>query len=971
MEEKDFQTLSPNLQAGARMHGFVVERAETLPEISGCAYIMRHEATRARLMWLACADDNKAFSISFKTPPVDDTGVFHINEHSVLCGSDKFPVKEPFVNLLKTSMQTFLNALTFPDKTMYPVSSTNEQDLRNLMDVYLDAVLHPAIYQRPRIFEQEGWHYEVDADGALVRNGVVFNEMKGALSDPDSMLMLQLNRQLFPDNAYGFESGGTPGAIPELTYEAFLDANARHYRLDNSYSVLYGDLDIDAMLGFIDEHFSHQEDRGAGAPNPLVAQKPLVAPTVLRQMPTAPENAAVGVGYVFATADERTRVLAASVLLDALTGSNEAPLKRAILSADLGDDVVSYLIDSELQPYVFLELKGAKPGVVERFQEVVKETCTRLSTEGIDRERLESAIAQVEFALREGERGMSDGVALAIIALSGWLYDDSLATAYLRYEDALTELHMMVENGGFEQLMRDIFLECPHQACVVLEASDTTEAASEARELAHVAEELGEAGMAAVAEEAAALHAEQEAPDTPEGLATLPQLHVTDIGPAPVRPTAIDVEDAPLACVGHELSTHGIDYLYCYFGLEGIAWDELPYVSVLSRLLGKLSTRSHDADSLNTYIDRNLGTLAFFCESNGVMGSDAVRPLMVVGASALSSKIDSLAAIPREVWSQTLFNDRERIVAILSQVRLGFEQSMATEGHAWASSRAAGYSSRAALLTQQLSGVDFYVFLRDLLDHIDERFEDLVAKLEDISARIFTADRLLVSFIGSADERARFWNAAGDLGLSHTSTLDRLVIPAPQALNEAFIVPANGCFVAQAVPGGARVPRVNGSWLVAASALTLDYLWNEVRVKGGAYGVGFSTTFGGRLQWYSYRDPAVDPTIARFGACADWLSNWNPDRNELEGYIVSGVAKLDAPVKPRALARSQDIRRFCGITEESRAELRDELLHATPESVRALSDTLRELSAARTTCVFGGRDQIEASKQEFRVVTLQ
>lgn len=971
MEEKDFLALSPRLQAGARVHGFVVEGAETLPEISGCAYIMRHEASRARLMWLACADDNKAFSIAFKTPPADDTGVFHINEHSVLCGSDKFPVKEPFVNLLKTSMQTFLNALTFPDKTMYPVSSTNEQDLRNLMDVYLDAVLHPAIYQRKRIFEQEGWHYEVDADGTLVRNGVVFNEMKGALSDPDSMLMLQLNRQLFPDNAYGFESGGTPGGIPALSYEDFLDANARHYRLDNSYSVLYGDLDIDAMLGFIDGHFSHEENRCAGAPNPLVAQEAVNAPIVWRQMPTAPENAAVGMGYVFANAEERTRVLAANVLLDALTGSNEAPLKRAVLAANLGDDLVSYLIDSELQPYVFLELKGAKPGVVERFQALVKETCARLLEEGIDRERLESSIAQLEFALREGERGMSDGVALAIIALSGWLYDDSLATAYLRYEDALSALHAMVEDGGFERLLRDIFLECPHQACVVLEASDTTEAASEACELAHVAEKMGEAGMAAVAAEAAALHAEQEAPDSPEALASLPQLHVADIGAAPLRPAPIEVADAPLACVGHELATHGIDYLYCYFGLEGVAWDELPYVSILSRLLGKLSTRAHDAESLNTYIDRNLGTLAFFCESNGVFGGDEVRPLMVVGASALSSKVDALARIPREVWSQTLFDDRERIVAVLSQLRLGFEQSMAIEGHSWASARVASYGSPAALLTQQLSGVDFYLFLRDLLDHIDERYDALVAKLEELSSRVFTADRLLVSFTGSAEERARFWNAAGDLGLAHAQVGERLVIPTPQLLNEAFVVSANGCFVAQSVPGGTLIPRVSGSWLVAASALSLDYLWNEVRVKGGAYGVGFSVNFGGRLQWYSFRDPAVDATIERFGGCADWLSRWNPAGNELEGYIVSGVAKQDAPVKPRALARSQDIRRFSGITEELRATLRDELLHATPDGVRDLGDALRELSRSRATCVFGGRDQIEASKQGFRIVSLQ
>ena len=375
MAKKD--NLSPDaaLAVGTSHSGFIVERVEAVREIGGQAHVMRHEATGARLMWLSNDDANKSFSIAFKTPPADDTGVFHILEHSVLCGSDDYPVKEPFVNLLKTSMQTFLNALTFPDKTMYPVASTNTADLENLMGVYLDAVLHPAIYNRPRIFEQEGWHLEVEGEGVEARlsyNGVVFNEMKGALSDPDDVLYQSLSSALFPDTAYGFESGGNPRAIPGLTYEKFLETHARHYDLANSYTVLYGDLDIERELAFIDARFTRACRRDAGTPNPLALQAPVAPERRVIRMATAESNAEVGVSYVIGTAADRARVLAVDVLLDALTGSNESPLKRAVMDAGLADDFEATLIDGVLQPQAMFTLKGVRPGRAGEFRALLE-----------------------------------------------------------------------------------------------------------------------------------------------------------------------------------------------------------------------------------------------------------------------------------------------------------------------------------------------------------------------------------------------------------------------------------------------------------------------------------------------------------------------------------------------------------------------------------------------------------------------
>ena len=467
-----------NVKDIAARHGFAWQRTEDLPEIEGAAHLLAHEASGARLMYLQNDDANKAFSITFKTPAADDTGVFHILEHSVLCGSEKFPVKEPFVNLLKTSMQTFLNAMTFPDKTMYPVASTNERDLLNLMDVYLDAVFHPNIYRREAIFQQEGWHWELEGEGderELVYNGVVYNEMKGALSEPDSVLYDALSAALFPDTTYRFESGGTPAAIPTLTYEGFLDNHRRHYRPDNSYIILYGDLDLDRFLAFIDEGYLAPlaaEERGPLMVNPLGLQAPVVAAPVSVTMDTAPENACAAVGSVIGRAADRERVIAADILLDAIAGSNEAPLKRALLDAAIADDVAAYVADSVAQPFAVVSLRGARPEAAARLEEIVRAEAGRLAAGALDRDLVRAALSHAEFVMRERNFGYADGVALAMTALGGWLYSDDDPAAYLRFNDAFASLAVKVDEGYFEGLLRELFCESAHWARVEVVPGD-------------------------------------------------------------------------------------------------------------------------------------------------------------------------------------------------------------------------------------------------------------------------------------------------------------------------------------------------------------------------------------------------------------------------------------------------------------------------------------------------------------------
>lgn len=1002
------------LPLGSTVFGFTVTSKKTLAELDADAYVLHHRASGARLLYLACEDENKAFSIAFKTPPTDDTGVFHILEHSVLCGSTKFPVKEPFVDLIKSSMQTFLNAMTYPDKTVYPVASTNEQDLLNLMDVYMDAVLNPAIYTKRAIFEQEGWHYELDvpegaplAAGTLRYNGVVFNEMKGALSDPMSVLDDAVNRALFPDTAYACESGGDPRAIPQLTYEQFLDTHARHYNLANSYIVLYGDMEVERELAFLDERYlgdgprlrdeakraralqtarddeadatsdSHSTDCAAaiGGPNPLVRQNPLVCDYERVEMATTPDNALVGMAYVIGDAADRKRLVAADVLIDALMGTNEAPVKKAILAAGLGGNVVSYTSGDLLQPHTLIILQNAKPEVAREFRRVIEDECLRLVKEGIPRERLAAILANEEFDLRQRDYGYADGVALACDALGTWLYDDAdeAATRGIEYGPIYEELNRELDGTYFEDLLRELVLESKHRALVELVpvADDAAASREEEAELAVAKAAMDDADLQRIVEDVAALRERQEAEDAPEARATLPRLHVSDIGPARPEPQLVIDKQTPIPCLRHDLPTHQLAYALTYFDLSHLSFAELPYVTVLTRLMNQLATEHMSAGELDSYVCANLGFLSFTTEVATQPNWKLANPRLLVSAGALSEKMDALARIPREVWSDTVFEDTERMRDVLTQTRIGMEQSFLMNGHSAALARAMSYGSPAAVLTQQLSGVDFYLFLRDLLDNFDDRKEGLCETLRELQARIFTSTGTVASFTGSDEDYRRYWNAAGDLGLSpRTAATKELYVPWPEDKREAFIIPSDVTYLARACDPRTLEIETDGTWSVASSALSYDYLWNEIRVKGGAYGCGFRSPSPRHASFYTYRDPAIDPSLARIEAAGDWLASFDPDADTFEGFIVSCVSGMDAPLKPYALTKRRNAEYFCKTPSGKRAERRQQMLESTPDALRALAANISRIAREAPACVFAGREAIEASEVDWNVVEL-
>ena len=994
------------LVPGTTCHGFAIERCETVPELDSDAYVLRHTVSGARLLYLACDDENKAFAIGFKTPPADSTGVFHILEHSVLCGSAKFPVKEPFVDLIKSSMQTFLNAMTYPDKTIYPVATTNEQDLYNLMDVYLDAVFNPAIYTKPTIFEQEGWHYELDLpegdgdsgaaslhEGTLRYNGVVFNEMKGALSDPMSVLDDAVNAALYPDTAYAHESGGDPRAIPALTYEQFLDTHARHYNPSNSYITLYGDLDVDRALAFLDERYLSQpsaasrrmdaavaagEDPSTLAPNPLDAQAPVTCEYKRIEMATTPENALVGLGLVLGSALDRKRTIAADILFEALLGSNEAPVKKAILAAGLGGNVVSYTAAESLQPYELIMLQNAQPGVARELRRVFQDACRDLCEHGAPRERLEAIISSNEYDLRQRDYGIADGVAIACDALSTWLYDDDAATLALKYGPVYEELRSELDGSYFEDLLRELVLENDHMALVELVPVDAAEGSegAEAAELAAKRDAMTDAELADVVERTAALRAAQEAEDTPEDKATLPRLRVSDIGEARPEPPLVVDTTAPIPCLRHGIPTNRLAYAMQYFDLSCVAFEDLPYVTLLCRLLKQLPTREHSAEELDNLLAGKLGFLSFTTEVMTQPDVDGVRPYLLVSAGALSEKIDALASLPREVWSSTLLADADadRVRDVLTQIRIGLEQGFINNGHSAALGRAMSYSSPSAVVREQLSGVDFYLFLRDLLEHFDERLDGLRAKLAELADHIFVADGCMASFTGSDEDFDAYWDAAGDLGLDAGDGADAgrnaLVVPEPRDRHEAFVIPSDICFAARACDPRRLGIDVTGAWAVAANALSYDYLWNEIRVKGGAYGCGFRAAGERQTAFYTYRDPAVDPSIERMERAGAWLGSFEPDEAAFEGFIVSCVSGMDAPVKPYALTKRRNTTYLAGLDPHAREERRAQMLAATPAELRSLGADVTRIAAVAPTCVFGGRDVIAKSNAGFNVIDL-
>lgn len=946
------------LNVGQVLCGFVVDYSQPLPELKATLHRMHHAVTKADLIWLDREDDNKTFAIAFKTLPQDSTGVFHILEHSVLCGSEKFPVKEPFVDMLKSSMQTFMNAFTFPDKTMYPFSSRNDRDFLNLMDVYLDAVFHPLSVTDPHAFLQEGWHYELE-DGVLTRNGVVYNEMKGAYASPDSILMYEMERSLYPDNCYGFESGGHPDHITDLTYADYLASHRRYYHPSNSRIVLDGSVDLEQVLSKLEEYLGDYDYLQVDADIPMQAPVTVEEVTACYEVDGDTTNKTIlAQGWVTGDFSQFERNTALSVLTTLLCSGNESPLKKALLEGELCEDVEFSKEDGIQQNYLMLVCRNTAPEKKDLLWQTVEQTLRGLVETGLDHKRLHALLNRLEFTTREKDFGtMSRGVVYAITALEPWLYGGDPAQN-LCCDAVFARLREQIDQGGFEKLLEEVFLTNPHYARVTLLPSTTLGEEKRLAEEARCKEILAswnEAKIAQVTEEFALLRQKQEQEDTPEQKATLPRLKLGDLN-RQVRPLALEVgelEGRPL--LQHDLDSDGIIYLDLYFSLADKRPEELTELSFLCSVLGQLATEGYSVLELRSAIEGNLGRLTVGHTVHTRFGQrETCTPWIVVSLSLLEHRKEEGLHLLDQVLHHTKFDDETTLRSLLRQQRLAVEQRMVESGNAYAAQRAGRSLSAKGYAEDQLQGLAKLRWLQQMDKDADC---NLGTRLAGLMEGLFDRSRLVVSVTGTRDEEwlSRIVRVFSDNAPMAEPTT--YILPEDTALGVQ--IPAEVGFAARVSNLTAMGAEYTGVGRVAAQMLTFGYLWNTVRVKGGAYGTGMSVTADGNLRLTSYRDPRCGDTLACFDKAGEALREACQGGEDLENCIISTIGEMEPLLSPRSAAVLANSLYFNGRTEEDRQRIRSQVLDTTREDLMAFSLVLDKAVQHSVRCVFGGKASLD------------
>lgn len=962
------------IKIGQIINGFEVRDIHPVPELDMVAYRMSHQKSGADLLWLSCQDDNRAFSIAFKTLPENSTGVFHILEHSVLCGSDKYPLKEPFVDLLKGSLQTFLNAMTFPDKTMYPLATTNAKDYMNLMDVYMDAVLHPRIHSMPEIFMQEGWHYEFpDGETPAKFNGVVYNEMKGVYSSPDSVLDSTTQHLMFPDNCYGYSSGGDPAVIPSLTYHDFIETHKRFYHPSNSYICLYGDLDIDAVLAHLDSAYLSHYDRID--PAHTIRKQAAFGDRVAHEQyelgegESVDHNTLIGYSAHLCDFDDRKTQLAMSILLDALTSTNEAPLKKAILDAGLGDEFNAWVNDQVYQPYVSFVMKKTDADRADAYVSLLKRTLAELADKGIDRELLTATLNRVEFNYRELNFGMPQGVVLAVNVMSTWLYGGN-PVDMLENREILKQIRADMQNGYFEDLIRRCLLSSERTLTLVLEPSLKKAGERMAAEQASVdafSKNLNDKTRQEIKASNDKLVAFQSSQDTDEARKCLPHLERSDIRREVTEYSTETHEAGGAPVLYHDLSTNGITYLRLYFNLSAFPVEEAKYFSLLSNLLFETATAAHTTQAFKNQIMTDLGELSASMDGYVPVSGDAdYVPMLTVSASCLEENLPKAKALILEGLNDSLLRPDE--------VRLNVRQLLAQQeamliqrGNLYAIRRAGSRVSCRFLYDDETDGIAYLSFLRRLASAPDAEFAEVCGRMRDLLQDTVSGGSVTVSFTGARNSFEEYCK-------------DPLVFPhIGENKKHAPIVLSGRTEESLKIPGAVSYSAIvgcipdaknayHGQMAVLSSILSLDYLWNRVRVQGGAYGVGISVTKSGTVLFYSFRDPHITRTLQAFRDSVSYLRDFDVTESEMTKYVIGTFSNLDAPLRPKQAGSVADIRYLSGVDTARLQKERDEILRTSVSDIRACADLIDSAIADGSVCVVGGASLIDSEAGDYQTI---
>ncbi len=961
-----------NLAKGDLLHGFEVTDVVELTDISSTLYKFTHTKTGAQLVWNKRDDRNKTFAIAFKTIPSDDTGVFHILEHSVLCGSAKYPVREPFVELLKSSMQTFLNAFTYPDKTMYPVSSRNNKDFMNLMSVYMDAVFHPAIYTNPNIFYQEGWHYEIrKPEDEPIYKGVVLNEMKGAFSSVDEVIISEFGRMLFPDNCYRFVSGGDPVHIPKLSYEQFLETHGHFYHPSNARVFLDGDLNIDEALAFInDEYFSHYEKEEMDFTIPMQEIKPAVHNRIVYE--TAPGEGTedltqITLGKIVSDFNDLEKNIAWAILSDILVESNEAPLKKNIISRGLGQDVELDLIDGIQQPWAVLNVRNTNEEHYDEIRQVLRLTAEQLVNEGLDHKNIIAALNQMEFRYREKHEPA--GLMYAQSSMNAWLYEGE-PEKYLQIGDLFDNLRRKAVEGFFEDLLADFLLDEEHLSTLISVPSETLgeeRSAREAEELRNAKTSWGET-IHDYIEKNRVLDDWQATPDTAEQIETLPKLSLSDVE---IKPELIAVEERSVMGVPvmiHPVEQSSIVYMIYYFSLGGVTREHLPELGLYVTLLSNLRTKNKSLQELQKAIRMNFGAFGFWIDAYSPKGeSDTCIPVIGVSCSTLKKNVHKVVPLILEIMQETVF-EPETILPLLKQSAESNRQSMINSGHAIAMRRATAHYSSEGAFREYVGGYTSFAFEKDLEEHYDEKITDFINNCELFSEVLFSRDRMTASISG--EENLPYVEQMIDGVNKIEGMRARVHYPLLTEKKEAIIIPAAIAYTAAASNLKAFGHKYNSRLQVLSHILSYDYLWTEVRVKGGAYGTGYNVSPNGNIGAYSYRDPDPVNSFRAYSEGAAYLQEAG-DHIDLEQMIIGAIAAGDPLLSPAAKIRVSDVRKFREVSYENMCKARENTMTMTKDDMKELAVILGEAMADSTQCVVASADTVEKLKEEgFKVLSL-
>ena len=949
-----------------KLHGFTVTRVVEIPDVSGKLYEMTHEDSGASLIFLERDDENKTFAIGFRTLPSDDTGVFHIIEHSVLCGSDKYPVKEPFVELLKGSQNTFLNAMTYEDRTVYPVSSRNPKDFLNLVSVYMDAVLHPTALKDPKIFRQEGWHFELDEDENLIYNGVVYNEMKGAYSSPDEISVATAKATLFPDTPYKYESGGAPAAIPNLTFEQFCASHARFYHPSNAVMFLDGQVDLDATLLLLDDflrEYTPIEKTEAIAPQPTVDGGTATAYYEISENEDPDGKCRLSLNYVYGSPEDGKLILATSILIDALLGSNDAPLKKTILKSGLAEDF-DVFTNRTVQQSLQIEARGVKEENLETLEQLILDSIRKIAEEGIDKNAISSALNAIEFKLREKDYGsFPKGVAFALSVFGATNYGRSPEAA-LSYEADVKAVRDAVETDYFEKTLLDMTVNNPHRSKVILlpdKDMGKKLTAEEKERLAKIKASMTPDELSAIKAETEALKAWQASVDSEENLAKLPTLGIEDVYVSEsVTPTVVN-EICGCKVINHPVDTSGIGYYKLMFKAPDLDCEEIFALNVLSILFGNVHTDKHTPLEVQNLIKANLGGLSFGLTVAGK--SDDVSPYLVVTGSSLDSKREDLRSILTEVLLTGDLGDKEALKNLLMQSKLMAEDMFSQAGHSVAMGRvnAALYSD--GVMKEYISGYEAYKLLCDLIDNYDSQIDAFIDKIIGLHKRVVTRERLTVSLTGALDA-AFIESLIGDIPTNGVIP-EKLTIAPLGFKSEAIIVPSRVSYAVSGGDAGAEITDLLGALMVSRSILSYEYLWNQIRVLGGAYGAGFFARRSGFIGCYSYRDPSPVSSMEKYRECGRFLDGLCSSGTDLTKFIIGAIGEYDTLTTPRLAGSKATADYLSGWTPEDDAKVLGDMKSASADDLKRVSDLLAKVFDGAVSCVVGSREHIEASKDSF------